>query len=190
MDLRERLKEYTKEGLVKRISCRSRERVFTSENQKGVWVLLSGLAELCMGEGAESRLLDIMLPGDVFGVLSDKVQTKGVYLRAFTPSVFLYTEPESFEKLGTKDPKLVLDVFSALLQKQAMLYEAMSHLSRARARDKIDGFLRFLINLAEERGAEVFVNKRQIASLTGLSYEHVVRTMNSVSLESRRVRIW
>lgn len=191
MGVLERLREYLPKGYVKEQRYLPRERVRSKNLPIGIYILSDGVAELCVKAKAMKRTLDIMLPGDTFGVLSNTKTAKEFMIHALTPVSFFHIDVNNIERLGYEDPELILDIFCLVISKQAHIYEVLTNLCFFKAENKIRNVLNLLSKAAEERKTYLVIKKRHIAGITGISYENVVRTMSKMeNLKSRRVRLW
>jgi CRP-like cAMP-binding protein len=192
MDILEKLKGYICEDLVDRQEYRTKEKIPPKEVcEEGIYIVSDGVVELCAKTKTSKRTLDILLPGDALRLSPNMSLMKNFLLFALTQVSVFYISMENFKKLGKKDPFLTLDIFSLILSKQAYLYEVMTTLHKRGTENRIKGFLSLLAKTVEERKTSLIVKKKQIAGITGLSYENVVRTMrNMKAIESRRVRLW
>jgi len=191
MGVLERLREYLPKGYVKEQRYLPRERVRSKNLPIGIYILSDGAVELCVKAKAMKRTLDIMLPGDTFGVLSNTKTAKEFMIHALTPVSFFHIDADNIERLGYEDPELILDIFSLVISKQAHIYEVLTNLCFFKAENKIRNVLNLLSKAAEERKTYLVIKKKHIAGITGISYENVVRTMSKMeNLKSRRVRLW
>lgn len=188
----EELKKYTRCGLIRELSYKRRESIISEgSSEEGIYVLEDGAVELYTFVKSKRNVLDLLLPGDVFGVISNSTYKTSYGARAITASKVLHISMDGLKKLGETDPGLILELFSSLLDRQAYLYRVFTLLSATRATDRIRNLLQLLDKNLEERNIKLTVNKFQISSIAGLSYEHTVRCMSGLkTLESRRLRIW
>ncbi|MEZ0361580.1 MAG: Crp/Fnr family transcriptional regulator [Hydrogenobacter sp.] len=186
------LKNYLLEGYVEERSYRAKETVFSKAlRDNGIFVVVDGVLELYIFKGLKKGTVDIMLPGDVFGFMSEESLIKYYVIKAITESRLFYLTLDNLKRLGGVNPALVLELFSSVLSKQSYLYEVFTAISMRKAKDRISKLLNLLGSVAEERNLILTLKKKQIADIVGLSYEGTVRTMKFVkNQKSRRVRLW
>ncbi|ADO45519.1 putative transcriptional regulator, Crp/Fnr family [Hydrogenobacter thermophilus TK-6] len=192
MDALEKLRRYLPAGYVEERKYSAKENILPSKFcGEGLCIISNGVAELCIKSKVSKRTLDIMLPGDIFGFMSDISLMKNFTVIALTSVSLFYVNMDNLKRLGNENPILVLDIFSLALSKQAYLYEVLATLRKPKAKDRIRSFLSLLAKIVEEKKTNLIIKRKQIAGITGLSYENVVRTMSRIQKqESRRVRLW
>lgn len=188
----EEIRHHIADGYVEERIYEPKEVVFARASQEdGMFIIEDGAVELYISNGSKKRTVDILLPGDVLGLMSGKGHTKNYVAKALTRTYALHITADNLKRLGDINPQLVLNLFLSTLSKQAYLYEVLKAISTYRATDRIRNILYLLGRVAEERDINITVKKKQIAGMAGLSYEGTVRTMRGVrSLESRRIRLW
>ncbi|ADC89061.1 putative transcriptional regulator, Crp/Fnr family [Thermocrinis albus DSM 14484] len=189
MSVVERLKRYIEEGLVAEHTYKVGEDL---SFEKGVYVVKEGVIELFTFKRKGKQVLDLLFKGDVIGFLLRNTSLTNYKARPLTPSTLFYIKEDALIKIGEKEPHLALDIFASLLSKQAYLYNVLTIVFAGDATEKIRDLMCLLERRAEEKGTYLTLRKSQIASITGLSYEHVVRKMKCIRIKNKngRIRLW
>jgi len=185
-----------------RVVQRNRDIVTEGKNYGSLFVLIEGIAiRYRILHDGRRQIVNIVLPGDVVGVLGSFFDSALYSTKSLTESVISTIPMSRLTGMFETHPRLVAKIFWSFSCETAIYAEHIIDLGRRSALERIAHFLLELltrlqfVGLADERSYQIPLTQELIGDALGLSIPHVNRVLrrlrddNLVAIEDQRVTI-
>jgi CRP-like cAMP-binding protein len=181
---------------------RHRDIITEGKSYNSLFVLLEGIAiRYRILHDGRRQIVNIVLPGDIGGVLGSFFENALYSTKALTDAVIAVIPFTRLSVLFETHPRLVTKIFWSFACETAIYAEHVIDLGRRSALERIAHFLLELltrlqaVGLAEEASYQIPLTQELIGDALGLSIPHVNRVLRRlrddelVSIEDQRVTI-
>ncbi len=158
--------------------------ILREEGDAHLQTIVSGWAFRCLHfQDGRRHILDILLPGDTFGIESLFGQPSAAVIWAATAVTYSVTDPIATMALFDSEPWFRRRLMQAVLERNAALEEWLAHLGRCDAEERTAALFVVLHErllkrgLATERSFILELTQQELADVLGIHLIHVNRIM-------------